>query len=193
MTGTAEQAVERSLQLTKQGRLEENHDLLWVAAREHPDNAEIALRLGQALTYRQGMSEAAAEWADQAASLAPQDPVILLQTAAILLRIGKVEQARERLIAAHALADETFPLAVDLVHLAGLVAWKRGELAKAEHGLVAAFEEAPEIPGHATALVRFFEEQGRTADAAQVGRVGLEHFPDDETLKGYAESGGAGH
>jgi Flp pilus assembly protein TadD len=178
--------VERSRQLIGQGRFQENDDLLWVAASEHPKSAEIAVRLASTMAVRIGKSEVAAEWADRAAALAPDDPRILWLTAEVLFNVGRIEEARVRLKATLDVADESFPHVLDCVHLGGLIAWKRDKLDSAEEMLRVAFEETPETPGFAKDLVRFYEEQDRLEDAARVAQVGLQHSPDDEVLARYA-------
>ena len=94
-----------------------------------------------------------------------------------------MDESREVLRQAHSCATEEFDFAVDLVHLAGRLALSRGDKAKGERGLRAAFEEEPDIPGHGRVLAEFLAAEGREDEAAVVAMRTLQAFPDDELLQ----------
>jgi Flp pilus assembly protein TadD len=70
-----------------------------------------------------------------------------------------------------------------LRHIAGIIAWDRGNDELAERSLEAAFEQEPETPAHGRGLAKFYADHGRMVDALKVTSEARRHRPDDPSLK----------
>lgn len=182
--------LSRSLELTRAEAFAENEQLLRRAVAKQPDHAQLALRMGEALSYHAADESDArnesATWAERAAYLAPEEPMLLLRAASLLYFLGDIETSRDVLRQAHAAATEDFEFIADLLHLAGKLALARGDLERGEKGLKAAFGQDPTVPGHAQILAEFYIDQGRPDEAATIAAKGLEHIPDDPQLRALA-------
>jgi len=179
--------LDESLRLSRAGEDEANERLMRAAAEANPEDAQLAMRMAEALTYRaandaDAQSESYA-WALRARTVSPEDPHILFRAAAHVFFLGDVEDSRELLRETFAHCDEDFIFAADAVHLVGRQLLWRGEKTRGEEALVAAFDEAPETTGHGRVLAEFYEGEGRLQEAARVAQQTLEHFPGDEVLQ----------
>ena len=180
MSSMLEQVLERSRELARAGLHAEDLALLRDALDEYPGEPEVALRA--AVAYYGEDDAEAQRLARRAATLGPEDPVVLTRAASVMLDLGRTDEALELTGRARDHADHDFPLLADLVHLAGRIALVRGEYEKAESPLRVAFENQPESFGHGQYLATLLESQGRAEEALEVVEESLRHWPDDPQL-----------
>lgn len=180
MTTGLEQVLERSDELARADRHQENLALLTDALGQHPDEPEVALRAAAAY---HGEDDGQTERLPRhAVALAPDDPIVLTRAGFMMLDLGLTDQALEWSRHAQERADADFPLVFDLVHLGGKIALARDEPEVAERLLRLAFENQPETLGHGRYLAALLEAQSRDEEALEVVEEALVHRPEDRDL-----------
>jgi tetratricopeptide (TPR) repeat protein len=105
--------LERSAALIDAGRDKENEALLRAAASRFPDQHEVLLQAGVAVAG--SAPQEAKQYLRRAAELSPSDPEVLFRCASMMFALGAFDDSRAYAHRARELADETFPLLVDLI------------------------------------------------------------------------------
>ncbi len=160
--------------------LEEIRRELSDIVREFPAHPEGRFQL--AATYA-GEPARAAELVDEAAAVAPDDPVVLVRAAELLLGVGRLEASVDYLKRlSPMLSQDDVGLTALASGVVGQIHYLRGALPLAEEALSAAFQVRPDIPRHGAALARLYRTTGRTTQAHEVIREALEHAPHDPEL-----------
>ncbi len=181
MTLSLEQVLERSRELTRADRHQENLTLLSEALERHPDEPELVLT---AATAYFGEDEAQTErLMRHAVELAPDDPTVLTRAGFMALDRGFTDDALAWSRQAYDHADDDFPFVFDLVHLGGRIALARENAEVAERLLRLAFDNQPESFGHGRFLAALLESQDRYEEALEVVEETRRHWPDDRTLE----------
>lgn len=150
------------------------------ALAQHPDELEIVIRAAGA--HIGEAPNQAAELAERAVQLAPEDPSTLTRAAQVMLATARLDEARDLCGRASRSAGEGFTLAFDLAHLAGRVALGYGNEEKALELLQLAFDNQPETTGHASALADLLERRGEHARSLEVLEQAIRHRPKDRAL-----------
>lgn len=115
-----------------------------------------------AASFRRNDTQAPADIAHyvaRAVAGSPNDPGVLTRGASLLFHAGAVDDAAELVRRATQHASPEFPLAVDLVHLAGRIMAVKGRRDLAVDFLTEAFEADPGERGHGRELARLYIDQ----------------------------------
>jgi thioredoxin-like negative regulator of GroEL len=142
--------------------------------------ADRLIRRGAELTSA-GASDAQ-EPLEEAVSLAPDDPEILVRAAALSFDNGRYERSRELLLRARDHATPDFDLMPTMAYLGGALVLRDGRRDEALLLLEAAFEASPSSRGYGYLLAVELLRAGRTADARTVAAQALDSGAIDEDL-----------
>ncbi len=156
---------------------------------EHPAAAWPRLAFAEVLEA-DGEHERAACSITEALSLEPDDLDFALSAAALLVTLGRLEQAARQLdrVASATSSDADRVRLGRRLGIEGRLRERHGDLAAAERVMRSALEMLPEYEHHWVALGQLLLNQGRTDEAEDVAVRGLRRFPNDRglrTLLGY--------
>lgn len=179
--GTLSGTIDRGRRLLAARQEQEAFRHLQKAVQRFPADPEVRLLYASILLAFQP-DEVAAE-ATQAVELAPDDPVILVRAAHLLLNRGTIETARFCAARANDLVQPDFVLMSALVNLNGRLAALDGEDDLAEEHLRFAMESEPNYSSFAVELARFLARRDRTPEAIAVLNEALKHANDEDHLK----------
>jgi Flp pilus assembly protein TadD len=174
-------AIDRGRRLLATRQEQEAFEYLQVAVQRFPKDPEIRLLYASILLAFQ-LDEVAGE-AAKAVELAPNDPVILVRAAHLLLNRGDVEAARSCAARANDLVQPGFVLMSALVNLNGRLAALDGEDDLAEENLRSAMENEPSYSSFAVELARFLARRDRVPEAVAVINEALKHARDKDHLE----------
>jgi tetratricopeptide (TPR) repeat protein len=161
-----DRAISHAGRLLSERRDHENLDFLEEAVQSFPDSAEIQLLYATALLASQ--PDAVASEATKAVDLSPNDPLILVRAASLLLNRGKTEAARLYTERARQLVEPDFVLEGGLARLEGVFAAFEKKYDLAEEKLRFAVETDPEFDTFVRDLARLLQTRGRRAEAVEV-------------------------
>jgi len=136
------------------------------AIRRFPDVAEIQLLY--ATTLLECRPDDVAAEAVKAVELGPDDPVILVRAASLLLNRGRPEVARSYVEHARKLVDSNFVLEDGLANLEGHFAAIDKQYDLAEQKFRFAVEVDPEFESFVRDLARLLQVRGRSKEAVEV-------------------------
>jgi tetratricopeptide (TPR) repeat protein len=159
-------AVKRGRKLHISGHPEETFEFLDKAVQQFPDDPEIRLLYATILLVFRP-EDVAAE-ASKAVDLGPDNPLILVRAAHLMLDRGDYEGARSCAARANELAQPGFVLKSGLIGLNGLIAALDGEDDLAEEMLRLAVKEDPAYSNFAVDLAKFLASRGRDDEALEV-------------------------
>lgn len=174
-------AIQRGRKLLATQQVQEGHTFLQEAVQRFPDDPEIRLLYASILLAIRP-SDVAAE-AAKAVELGPDDPVILVRAAHLLLGRGEVEAARAHLNRAKKRVKPGFILMSGVVNLEGRLAAVDGRDDLAEKKFRAAVASDPALPALAIDLAGFLANQGRQEEALEVLDDALTHTEAKDELK----------
>ena len=144
--------------------------------------ADRLIRRGAELSAA-GAAEAQ-ELLEQAVSLAPEDPDILVRAASLSFDNERYERARELLVRAREVATPDFDLVPTMAFLGGLLLLREGRRDEALQLLQGAFDADPARRGHGYTLAIELLRAGRTSDArAVVAQARDSGAPDEDLLR----------
>lgn len=151
------------------GKAGKYEQLLRSAIEQYADAPDPRLRLAAALAAEDPGESM--KLCRRAVDLGGDDPGVLTRAASLAFDLGEIEDARTWTKCAIRQAvrqAEPFPLSSSLVHLAGKLAWDKGNVDLAERYLRGAFEVDPALPRHAEALADLMSALGRPEEALTV-------------------------
>ncbi len=180
------EAIDRVKALLNEDRVDEAEMVLNGVERQFPVSPEVCLNRAFVDWARDDLA-AARESAKRAVELQPDDMTLHFRVASLLFGLGDLDGARERMRELkQAVHDERigpdFVFLADMMHLAGLIHWEKGDLEKAEKALTLAFKASPETRDHGYRLAHFYDEQGRLDESLSVLERTQEKCPDDERV-----------
>ena len=156
-------------------------EFLEEVVRQFPEDAQIRLLYATSLLGFRS-DEVAAE-AAKAVELGPDDPVILVRAASLLLNRGQLEDVRSIVKRARALVGPDFVLEGGLVNLEGVIAAFDKEYDLAEERLRLAVELDPDFDSFARDLARLLQTRGRLIEAVEVVDQALPRVKKREVLE----------
>ena len=142
--------------------------------------ADRLVRRGAELTA--ASAPEAQEPLEEAVSLAPDDPDILVRAASLSFDNGHYERSREWLDRAHEHATPDFDLVPTMAFLGGLLVLREGRTGDALLLLQGAFEAVPSARGWGYELAIQLLRAGRTDDARSVAAQALQSGAIDDDL-----------
>jgi tetratricopeptide (TPR) repeat protein len=175
-----DELLEKSRALGLELLYEENEALLRRAVQRFPYEAEVWLRLANAVLI--STPEQSAGFVRRAISLAPADPFNLTLAASIMLYLQEFDAAQDYAERATRATSQEFAAASDLLRIQGELAAHRNELGLAEELLNRAFSKEPEMVGHGLTLAKFYLGQGRLTEALRVLSLALQYRRGDDAL-----------
>jgi tetratricopeptide (TPR) repeat protein len=176
--------IKRAQALGEEGHADHAIRLLRGALERDRESAELRLALGIELMEDSAEEESVLHL-ERAAVLSQNDPAMLFRVASALQGAGAFKHAVRAAQRVYELTEKDFSnfvFAVDLQHLAGLLAREAGDHESAELALRAAFEAEPNTLNHGRWLAGLLIDQDRFDEALDVVQVALEHRPGDENL-----------
>lgn len=176
-----DRAIAHAGRLLSERRDHENLEFLEDAVQRFPDNAEIQLLYATALLASQ--PDEVARQAAKAVDLSPNDPVILVRAASLMLNRDETEAARLYTERARQLAEPGFVLEGGLARLEGVLAAFEKKYELAEEKLRFAVETDPEFYTFVRDLARVLETRGRQAEAIEVIDQALPRVKKKENLE----------
>lgn len=178
-----QEARRHANQLLAEKQAGENLEFFEDAVARFPDDPELRLVYGTSLLVTQ--PEEAARQVARAASLAPDDPVLLTRGAGILLSAGYTEEAQSYVGHALDLTPDGFVLEADLINLSGCILALHGEAALAEEALREAIALEPSNGPFVRDLARFLVQRGRLNEALEEVDRALGAASDDDDLRDF--------
>lgn len=177
--------LDRLVELDARGEDCERSPLWADAERECDGTADMLLRLAAASVQREDARAATdiARYVARAAAASPDDPGVLTRGASLLFHAGAVDEAARLVKRATEHASPDFPLAVELVYLAGRIMAAKGRRDHALDFLTEAFEADPSGLGHGRELARLYAEQGEWKRAQEIASAALAQGCDDAALE----------
>ena len=172
--------MRRAQALIGQGRFDDAQRLLRGGLERYPRSPEPRLALG--IELMKDEPEESRRLLEEAAELSWDDPAMLFRVASALYHADSSGGAVRAAKRVSELADETFVLAADLLHLLSLLAREAGKEKVAERLLRRAFEMEPATPDHGRLLAGLLLDQDRFDEALDVVHAALEHRPGDPEL-----------
>jgi Flp pilus assembly protein TadD len=166
------EAVKRSRRLLLEDREQENHEFLEDALIRFPEDAELRLLFASNLLAIR--PEDAAGEAIKAVELNPDEPILLIRAASLLVAMGRVDVARDYAKRSRELASADFPFKAELINLEARFAAIDGRDAEAERGFRRAVELDPKAEALALDLARHLARRNREEEALHVIEQGLE-------------------
>lgn len=173
--------LERSLELTREGRHDEHLELMRAAVGRYPSDLEVVIRAAGA--HLEAEPARAEHLAERAVEMAPKDPTTLTRAAYLMFALERFDRSLELTRTATKHAEEEFALAFELVHLGGKLAAVRGEIEQAESLLRIAFENEPEAARHGEVLAKLLDGENRHREALTVVEEAVRYRPDDRGLE----------
>ena len=161
-----DRAIAHAGRLLSERRDRENLEFLEEAVQRFPDNAEIQLLYATALLASR--PDEVASQVVKAVDLAPDDPIILVRAASLMLNRDETEAARLYTERARQLAEPGFVLEGGLARLEGVLAAFEKKYELAEEKLRFAVETDPEFYTFVRDLARVLETRGRQTEAIEV-------------------------
>jgi predicted Zn-dependent protease len=159
-------AIERGRRLLVEHNRQETHEFLEDAMRRFPGDAEFRLLYASNLLAIRP-EDAAAE-AIKAVELDPEEPILLVRAASLLVGMKHFDSAREYATRARELAPSDFLFMAELIYLEARLATIDGRDGEAEEGFRRAAELEPENEMLALHLARFLANRNRPSEALQV-------------------------
>jgi tetratricopeptide (TPR) repeat protein len=138
-----------------------------------PVNAEADRLIGRGAELSAAGAPDAQEPLEEAVSLAPEDPDILVRAASLSFDNGHYERAREFLTRAREHVTPEFELVPAMAFLGGLLVLREGRTDDALLLLQAAFDALPSMRAYGYELAIQLLRAGRTADARAVAARAL--------------------
>jgi tetratricopeptide (TPR) repeat protein len=165
--------IKQGQELLASQRRQEALDFLDEAVQQFPDDPEIRL-LHASILLAFRPKDVAAE-ATKAVELGPDDAVILVRAAYLLLGRGEAEVARSHVGRAKELVTPEFLFYPELLSLEGRLAALDGDDDLAEERMRLAFEREPSGEMLAFELAKFLADRERHGEALEVIGHGLNH------------------
>jgi Flp pilus assembly protein TadD len=175
------EAIDHSGRLLSEDRNQENLEFLERARKQFPGDAEIQLLYATTLLLFRP-DDVALE-AAKAVDLAPDDPVILVRAASIMLGRGEHEVVRSYTQRAKKLAGPNFILEGGIANLEGVLAAIDQQYDLAEERLRFAVEIDPTFDSFVRNLAKFLQSRARQAEAVEVINKALPQIDTKENLE----------
>ena len=167
------ETIKRGQELLASKRRQETLDFLREAVQQFSDDPEIRLLYASILlAFRP--EDVAAE-AAKAVELGPDDPVILVRAAYLLLGRGEIEAARSHAARTKELVTPDFLFYPELLGLEGRLAVLDGDDDLAEERMRVALEREPSGEMLAFELAKFLADRAREEEALEVIDDTLNH------------------